>query len=89
MGSSGWVSAKKNVTPLLMHWSYIFLALTHWSVVHASVSIVSFWFELKKVFVIISMKQHLIEGMLSGTSPSEFIMNFFLYKSLLNIIEAS
>ena len=24
----GW--CKKNLTPLLMHWSYVFLALTHW-----------------------------------------------------------
>ena len=24
-----WVSARKNVTPLLLHWSYVFLALTH------------------------------------------------------------
>ena len=24
-----WVSAKKDVTPLLTHWSYVFLALTH------------------------------------------------------------
>ena len=27
-----WVSAKKtNITPLLTHWSYIFLSLTHWN----------------------------------------------------------
>ena len=26
--SIGW--CKKDVTPLLMHWSYVFLALTHW-----------------------------------------------------------
>ena len=28
-----WVSATKNVTPLLTHWSYIFIALTHWYVI--------------------------------------------------------
>ena len=28
IGSMGW--CKKDVTPLLMHWSYVFLALTHW-----------------------------------------------------------
>ena len=25
--------AMKDVTPLLMHWSYVFLALTHWCAV--------------------------------------------------------
>ena len=31
----GW--CKKDVTPLLMHWSYVFLALTHWyNVKHSS-----------------------------------------------------
>ena len=28
--------SKKNVTPLLMHWSYVFLALTHQSDQHTS-----------------------------------------------------
>ena len=27
--SHRWVSARKNVTPVLTHWSYVFLALTH------------------------------------------------------------
>ena len=33
-----WLSSRKTLTPLLMHWSYVFLALSHWyDVVNSSV----------------------------------------------------
>ena len=30
-------SCKKDITPLLMHWSYVFLALTHWYVLFINI----------------------------------------------------